>query len=91
MVIQALIFLLIVIKKGDAGLSCPAGNSTCTLTLTNFTLNKVKALPNPFKGFVPYSTSRPSTINAFPTSMENQYFPMNALMTGPSTFDFYII
>lgn len=56
MVIQALILLLIGLKEGEATLSCPNGNTTCTVTLSNFTLNKVKPLPNPFKGFVPYSS-----------------------------------
>jgi hypothetical protein len=44
---------------------------------------------NPLKGFVPYyyGTNSQPAVN-FPHSMENQYFPMKALMVGPSSFNF---
>jgi hypothetical protein len=91
MVVQTLILILIAFKEGEAALSCPNGTTTCTVSLSNFTLNKVKPLPNPFKGFVPYATSDSTTRNAFPASMENGYFAMNELMTGPSTFNLTIL
>jgi hypothetical protein len=40
---------------------------------------------NPLKGFIPYQHA--STYTTFPYSMEWQYFPVNAVMTGPNTFD----
>ena len=38
---------------------------------------------NPLKGFVPFAGDYPD----FPHSMEWSYFPVNAVMTGPDTFD----
>jgi hypothetical protein len=38
---------------------------------------------NPLKGFIPYQGS----YTTFPYSMEWQYFPVNAVMSGPDTFD----
>lgn len=38
---------------------------------------------NPLKGFIPFAGS----YTAFPYSMEWAYFPVNAVMTGPDTFD----
>ncbi|MRG58947.1 DUF4832 domain-containing protein [Agromyces sp. CFH 90414] len=38
---------------------------------------------NPLKGFIPFAGDYPD----FPHSMEWSYFPLNAVMTGPSTFD----
>lgn len=38
---------------------------------------------NPLKGFIPFEGS----YTAFPYSMEWAYFPVNAVMTGPGTFD----
>lgn len=71
----------------NASFSCPSNTSKCNITLTNFTLDKINALPNPFKGFVPYSSLSPSRIAAFPTSMENKYFAMKDLMQGPNQFN----
>lgn len=47
---------------------------------------------NPLKGFVPYyyGTSAQPAVN-FPHSMENQYFPMKALMYGLNSFNFSAI
>ncbi|CAF1110178.1 unnamed protein product [Adineta ricciae] len=44
---------------------------------------------NPLKGLVPYyyGTASQPQVN-FPHSMENQYFPMKNLMSGPNSFDF---
>ena len=39
---------------------------------------------NPLKGLVPYAGKRP---HAFPHSLEFQYLPLSALMTGPDSFD----
>lgn len=38
---------------------------------------------NPLKGFIPFAGDYPG----FPHSMEWSYFPLDAVMTGPSTFD----
>lgn len=38
---------------------------------------------NPLKGFIPFQGS----YSQFPYSMEWSYFPLNAVMTGPDTFD----
>lgn len=38
---------------------------------------------NPLKGFIPFAGS----YSAFPYSMEWAYFPVNAVMTGPDSFD----
>jgi len=38
---------------------------------------------NPLKGFIPFAGDYP----AFPHSMEWSYFPLDAVMTGPGTFD----
>jgi hypothetical protein len=38
---------------------------------------------NPLKGFIPFAGS----YDAFPYTMEWAYFPVNAVMTGPDTFD----
>jgi hypothetical protein len=38
---------------------------------------------NPLKGFIPFAGS----YTAFPYSMEWAYFPVNAVMTGPNSFD----
>ena len=38
---------------------------------------------NPLKGFIPFQ----GDYDAFPYSMEWAYFPVNAVMTGPDTFD----
>lgn len=38
---------------------------------------------NPLKGFIPFQ----GAYDAFPHSMEWAYFPLNAVMTGPDTFD----
>jgi hypothetical protein len=44
---------------------------------------------NPLKGFVPYYYwTNPQPAVNFPHSMENQYFPMKALMLGPNSFNF---
>jgi len=42
-------------------------------------------LDNPLKGLVPYVSA--SGKNRFPHSMEFRYFPLDAVMTGPSRFD----
>jgi hypothetical protein len=57
----------------------PASLPAQTLSL------KYRAAPpdNPLKGFVPYVGQG----DPFPHSMEFWYFPMNRLMTGPTTFD----
>jgi hypothetical protein len=38
---------------------------------------------NPLKGFIPFA----GDFDTFPHSMEWAYFPLNAVMTGPDTFD----
>lgn len=38
---------------------------------------------NPLKGFIPFAGDYPG----FPHSMEWSYFPLDAVMTGPATFD----
>jgi hypothetical protein len=38
---------------------------------------------NPLKGFIPFA----GEFDTFPHSMEWSYFPLNAVMTGPNTFD----
>jgi hypothetical protein len=40
---------------------------------------------NPLRGFVPYVTA--DAVERFPHSLEFDYFPLAALMTGPDTFN----
>ncbi len=42
---------------------------------------------NPLKGFIPFQ----GTYGNFPYSMEWAYFPVNAVMTGPDTFDWTVM
>ncbi|WP_431278399.1 DUF4832 domain-containing protein [Leifsonia poae] len=42
---------------------------------------------NPLKGFIPFQGS----YSNFPYSMEWSYFPLNAVMTGPNTFDWSVM
>lgn len=42
---------------------------------------------NPLKGFIPFQGS----YGNFPYSMEWAYFPLNAVMTGPDTFDWTVM
>jgi hypothetical protein len=42
---------------------------------------------NPLKGLIPFAGDYPG----FPHSMEWSYFPLNAVMTGPQTFDWAVV
>ncbi len=42
---------------------------------------------NPLKGFIPYAQK----FTDFPHSMEWSYFPVNAVMKGPKTFDWTVV
>ncbi|PJJ70838.1 uncharacterized protein DUF4832 [Diaminobutyricimonas aerilata] len=45
---------------------------------------------NPLKGFVPFAGQYDPATNTFPHSMEWAYFPLDAVMTGPDTFDWTV-
>ncbi|CAF4206998.1 unnamed protein product [Adineta steineri] len=72
-------FLIVFIRSAFGGVS-----SSWT-----YTYDPSSTAWNPLKGFVPYYyyTSSQPQVN-FPHSMENHYFPMKDLMTGPDSFDF---
>ncbi len=74
-----LVFLIALVKTTFGGISY---NWT-------YTYNASSTVWNPLKGFVPYYyDTRPQPTVNFPHSMENQYIPMKALMTGPNSFNF---
>ncbi|CAF1085166.1 unnamed protein product [Adineta steineri] len=72
-------FLIVFIRSAFGGVS-----SSWT-----YTYDPSSTAWNPLKGLVPYYyyTSSQPQVN-FPHSMENHYFPMKDLMTGPDSFDF---
>jgi hypothetical protein len=64
-----------------AGAVAPAELSAHALTYAQ------SPADNPVKGFAPYFFSKTDYANGYSHSMEWGYFPLNALMTGPNTFD----
>lgn len=63
--------------------------STASAAEPNWTPLAPAAEPdaNPLKGFIPFA----GDYDNFPHSMEWSYFPLNAVMTGPDTFDWTVL